>query len=261
MTHLAFRRGFLPAAIVLSLWTVVVFCPALCPSAAAAPASLTVHYIESSPDPQRRANQTLAYFTVLDEAGAPLFNLPSERFEVLEDGSPVDFAQISLSSDPMAAVLAIDTSGSMLAKTPAGIHSIDAVKEAAIKFISLLSEGDRIALFTFDNDTELRLDFTDDRQEAIEAVRRISATPQAFTRLYDTALAAVKKAAEFPRGRRAVILLTDGRDEKSGGLPFSVAKVRDVIDAATTRAIRVPIYTIGFSASAGKVATASTKSA
>jgi Mg-chelatase subunit ChlD len=119
----------------------------------------------------------------------------------------------------MAVVLAIDTSGSMLARSPSGNRSIDAVKEAAAAFISLLSAGDRIALFTFDNETELRLDFTDDHRSAINAVRRISATPEAFTRLYDTALAAVKKAAEFPRGRRAVILLTDGRDEKRGGLP------------------------------------------
>jgi VWFA-related protein len=245
MNPLSFRRGFLSAAVALWLGTAVLLCPALCPTAGAAPVSLTIHYIEAAPEPQQRAIRTLAYFTVLDEAGTPLLDLPSERFEVLEDGSPVEVEQISIASDPMAVVLAIDTSGSMLAKTPAGAHSIDAVKEAAITFISLLSEGDRIALFTFDNDTELRLDFTDDRQEAIEAVRRISATPHAFTRLYDTALAAVKKAAEFPRGRRAVILLTDGRDEKSGGLPFSIAKVRDVIDAATTRTIRVPIYTIG----------------
>jgi VWFA-related protein len=241
----AFRRGHLYAAIALTLWTAVLPCPALCAPAGAAPASLTIHYIEAAPELQQRANQTTAYFTVLDASGAPLTDLPAANFEILEDGQPVDAEQISVSSDPMAVVLAIDTSGSMLAKTPAGVHSIDAVKEAAIAFISLLSEGDRIALFTFDNDTELRLDFTDDRQDAMEAVRRISATPQAFTRLYDTALAAVKKAAEVPRGRRAVILLTDGRDEKSGGLPFSVAKVRDVIDAATTRAIRVPIFTIG----------------
>ncbi len=238
-------RRLLLAGIAALLWPVALHSAAAAASSHAAPASLAIHYIEAAPDPQRTANRTLAYFTVLDKAGRPLLDLSPDRFDILEDGSPVPFEQISVASDPMAVVLAIDTSGSMLARTPSGSRSIDAVKEAAAAFVSLLSAGDRIALFTFDNETELRLDFTDDHRAAINAVRRISATPEAFTRLYDTALAAVKKAAEFPRGRRAVILLTDGRDEKRGGLPFSVHPVRDVIDEAATRTVRVPIYTIG----------------
>ncbi|HJX33982.1 MAG TPA: FHA domain-containing protein, partial [Desulfatiglandales bacterium] len=66
----------------------------------------------------------------------------------------------------------------------------------------------------------------------------------AATRLYDTVLEAVKKASEIPKGRRAVVMLTDGKDEKGDGT-CSIHSLNDVIDAATTKTIRVPIYTIG----------------
>ncbi len=227
------------------LWAAASLLAATPARADSVPVSLSIHYIEAQPAPDRTANQTTAYFTVMGEDGRPLLDLDPDRFEILEDGRPVEVERLSLFSEPMAVVLAIDTSGSMLASQASGAPVIETVKEAAAAFISLLSDGDKLALFTFDNETKLRLDFTGDRKEAIEAVRRITATPQAFTRLYDTALAAVKKAAEFPRGRRAVVLLTDGKDEKKGGLPYSIHRVRDVIDAAATRAIRVPIYTIG----------------
>jgi FHA domain-containing protein/Big-like domain-containing protein len=88
------------------------------------------------------------------------------------------------------------------------------------------------------------MDFSTDHAAAIDAVGSLRAKPNAATRLYDTAIDAVKKSAEIPKGRRAVILLTDGKDEKAGA-KFSTHGLADVIDAATTKAIRVPIYTIG----------------
>ena len=53
-----------------------------------------------------------------------------------------------------------------------------------------------------------------------------------------------KKSRGNTHGARAIVLLTDGKDEKGKGRCSTYA-VSDVIDGATTKTIRVPIYTIG----------------
>ncbi len=205
---------------------------------------LTINYIETAAVPEKGANEVRAYVTVSDRDDHPVPGLAASDFEMLQDGTRVRIEEAAPSTDPMAVVLAIDTSGSMQARDKSGQTSMAAAKKAAIDFISMLSENDRVAIFSFSNDAHLRMDFSTDHAAAIEAVGHLTAKPHGATRLYDTAILAVKKAAEIPKGRRAVILLTDGRDEKSGG-KCSVRSVGDLIDAATTRAIRVPVYTIG----------------
>jgi len=205
---------------------------------------LTVNYIEASAVPGQGANEVRAYVTVSDADDNPIPGLSEMDFVALEDGREVSIDGAALTTDPMAIVLAIDTSGSMQAQDKSGQTSMEAARMAAMDFISMLSEGDRVAIFSFNNDPILLLDFSTDHAAAADVVNGLAAKPNAATRLYDTALEAVKKAAEIPKGRRAIILLTDGRDEKAGR-KFSTHSINDVIDAATTKAIRVPIYTIG----------------
>nr|MBC8361225.1 VWA domain-containing protein [Candidatus Desulfatibia profunda] len=151
---------------------------------------------------------------------------------------------VSPATDPMAVVLVIDTSGSMQARDSSGQTSMIAAKKAAVNFISMLTKEDRVALFSFDNKPILKMDFSDDHEAVKSAVNSLAAEPNAATCLYDTAVEAVKKAAEIPRGRRAIVLLTDGKDEKAGQ-SCSMHNSNDVIDIATTKSIRVPIFTIG----------------
>ena len=205
---------------------------------------LTINYIEVSPDPERFANRISAYVTVSATDEKPIPALLTGDFEALEDGSKIEIDEVQQTTDPMTIVLAIDTSGSMEARDRNGITSMDAVKRAAVDFIHLLSKDDKVAIFSFNNDSTLNLDFTVDHQAAVDAVNRLSAKPKAATCLYDTTIQAVKKSAEIPKGRRAIILLTDGKDEK-GQDTCSKHSLNDVIDAATTKTIRVPIYTIG----------------
>jgi len=205
---------------------------------------LTINYIETLPLAEEYINQVQAYVTVTDNDQRPVPGLSLLDFKALEDGRAVDISEAAGASDPMAVVLAIDTSGSMLARDRTGLTSMGAAKKAARRFIAMLGAQDQVALFSFNKEPILHLDFSTDHDRALRAVDGLAAEVNAPTRLYDTAFEAVKKAAEIPRGRRAIILLTDGKDEK-GGQPFSVHGSNDVIDAATTKTIRVPIYTIG----------------
>ena len=214
------------------------------PVAAQSIGKVTLNYIEASTAADQRANRVSVYVTVSDTEEKTVEGLPSGAFQVIEDGRPVADLSVSKATDAMSVILAIDTSGSMQAIGKSGRSSMAAAKSAAIEFISRMGASDRIALFTFNNEPQLRQDFSTNHQAAIEAVQEISAKTNAATCLYDTAYDAIKKAAEIPRGRRAIILLTDGRDEK-GKQACSRYTANDVIDAATTKTIRVPIYTIG----------------
>ena len=205
---------------------------------------LTINYIEASTVPEQSANEVSAYVTVTDVDDNPIPGLSESNFEALEDGRKVSIENASQTTDPMAIVLTIDTSGSMQAQDKSGQTSMEAAKMAAMDFISMLSEGDQVAIYSFNNEPILKFDFSTDHAAAMGIVSGLAAKPNAATSLYDTTLEAVKKTAEIPKGRRAIILLTDGKDEKAGGKCSSCSS-SDVIDAATTKAIRVPIYTIG----------------
>ncbi|MFC1488678.1 VWA domain-containing protein [Thermodesulfobacteriota bacterium] len=205
---------------------------------------ITINYIEASTVPDQFSNEVRAFVTVSDADDNPILGLSLNDFQAREDGREIAIEEVVPADDPMAVVLAIDTSGSMQAKDKTGQTSMAAAKRAALDFISMLSENDRVALFSFNNEPTLHVDFSEDHDAAVDAVYTLAARPNAATCLYDTAYEAVKKAAEIPRGRRAIILLTDGKDEKAGRT-CSTYSSNDVIDAATTKSIRVPIYTIG----------------
>ena len=205
---------------------------------------LTINYIETVTAADKFANQVRVYASVTAADDNPVLGLSAADFAILQDGREVAVENVSPATDPMAIVLAIDTSGSMQAKDRSGRTSMTAAKKAAVNFIAMLAQDDRMALFSFNNEPILKMDFTGDQNAAINAVNALVAKTNAATCLYDTAFEAVKKAAEIPRGRRAIILLTDGKDEKAGRA-CSMHTANDVIDVATTKSIRVPIFTIG----------------
>lgn len=175
---------------------------------------VTLNYIEASAAADRLSNQVRAYVTVSDDAEKTIPGLAAGDFDLIEDGRPVTELTVSKATDAMSVILAIDTSGSMQARGKSGRTSMAAAKSAAVEFISLLTESDRVALYTFNNEPQLVVDFSTDHQAVIGEVQKIAAKHNAATCLYDTAYNAIKKAAEIPKGRRAIILLTDGRDEK-----------------------------------------------
>ncbi|MDP2863221.1 MAG: VWA domain-containing protein [Desulfobacterales bacterium] len=230
--------------LLLSL-SVIISLLIILPAASGNPAgSVTINYVEALNSADQSSNQVGIYVTISGDDENPVSGLPVQGFKILEDGRPVENIQVSQTNEPVAVVLVIDTSGSMLAKDKSGMTSIDAVKNAAVNFMSLLNKNDRIAIFSFNKEPVLEMDFSEDHAAAVNTINSLKAVPNASTCLYDTAYESVKKAAEIPKGRRAIILLTDGKDEKAGQ-PCSTYSANDVIDAASTKTIRVPVYTIG----------------
>jgi Mg-chelatase subunit ChlD len=177
--------------------------------------------------------------TVRDANGVPVSNLAAANFEINEDRVP--HARTITTVEPfvnpdvrVSVVLVIDVSGSLKGQPLAD------AKVAATRFLDRLSAQDRAAVIAFAD--KVNLDAPDAAREAaftsdktalyklIDGLQAGGGTP-----LYDAAYKAVQWVSQETIGNRAVILLTDGRDEQPGS---TVASEETPIQAATRATIK-----------------------
>lgn len=206
---------------------------------------LVINYVESQPVEAKYQYEVSIYFSLLDSTGNVIKNLQAEDITVSEDGKKVSIATLDLVTDePIYISLLLDTSGSMQ-----GSKNEDLI-EASTEFINGLQEKDQIAVTTFNQEIKPLINFSTDHEAATNLVSSVEAVAKSGTCLYDAAYDAVQKTAALPLGRRAVIILTDGKDELLEGGSCSKLTIDDVINIASEGNIRVPIYTIGIGDSA-----------
>jgi VWFA-related protein len=182
--------------------------------------------------------------TVRDANGVPVSNLTAANFEINEDRMPQ--ARAITTVEPfvnpdvrVSVVLVIDVSGSLKGQPLAD------AKVAATRFLDRLSAQDRAAVIAFADKVNLdALDaareaaFTSDKTALYKLIDGLQAG--GGTPLYDAAYKAVQWVSQETIGNRAVILLTDGRDEQPGS---TVASEETPIQAATRA--NIPVFTIG----------------
>ncbi len=143
-------------------------------------------------------------------------------------------------NEAVTTVLVLDHSGSMAAKAAEGDQKskIQALREAASRFVELMRPTAKTTLLPFSSDIEKPQPFSD-AKEALK--RRIQGLePATGTLLYDATWTGVETlAAGVSKGRKAVVVLTDGVDESPG----SRRTDQDVIEAA--KAAGVKLYMLG----------------
>lgn len=142
---------------------------------------------------------------VTTRAGAYVADLRKEELSVEEDGTPQEVVFFGSSSQPFTVVLMIDTSASTQEK-------IGLIQRAAVAFVEQLKPQDRVKVVSFDDEVREMSAFTSDKAELRRAV---SATaPGKGTKLYDAVQLALNRL-RGARGRKAVVLFTDGVDYRS----------------------------------------------
>jgi len=182
------------------------------------------------------------YVAVHDEAGQPVPNLAREQFQLRENGRPVEIIDFKGSgSVPITMLLVIDRSGSMKGA------KLTAATGAARVFVEQMRAEDRVALMVFSDSVGTAQPFTNDKAALRRAINAVQA--DGGTAWYDAAWASLDEINQ-QSGRRGVILLTDGVDnrEGTGWLPFlggagSRRAFDELIDHAAQQA--VPTYVIG----------------
>jgi Ca-activated chloride channel homolog len=146
--------------------------------------------------------------TVTDKAGQYVKALKVSDFKIYEDGvevQPNTIASFSLQESPYAAVVLLDSSGSMEAR-------FSLARSAAIRFLDGLRPEDVAAVYRFDSKVERVQEFSGGRDLAPIAY---AIRAQGMTTLNDAIIEASKTLAERPEHRKAIVILSDGVDTYS----------------------------------------------
>lgn len=167
--------------------------------------------------------------TVTDKEGKPVRGLKNNQFTVFEDGKQQEISLFETESTPFAAVILIDTSGSMEQR-------VVLARSAAMRFLDGLRVEDAAAIYNFDSQVSLVQDFSPSR-DLIDSAYDLKAT--GMTVLNDAIYKAAQELSHRPEKRRAIIVLSDGADTKSR---YSAEKA---LKAAL--AVNATIYTVDMS--------------
>ncbi len=149
------------------------------------------------------------YATVTDRQGGPVTGLTAADFQVLEDGRSQTITAFAAGEFPLAVAVGVDRSFSMGAERGA---RLDMAKTAAKAFIGALKAQDHVMVIAIGSDTTVVAPLSANHAVALAAIDRLDAW--GTTPLYDATVGALD-AIQSAKGRRALVLLSDGADRYS----------------------------------------------
>ena len=174
-------------------------------------------------------NVVEVYAAVTDQSGAPVSGLRREDFTVLEDGRAQTVSAFAEGDFPLSVALAIDRSFSM------GTRQLPTAISAARTFLGELRPGDEAMIVAIGSEIDVVSPLSTDRAAQQGALGDLK--PWGTTGLYDAIIESIE-AIQSAKGRRALVLLSDGNDR------YSKASASDAIDRA--RRSDVMVYPIAF---------------
>lgn len=148
---------------------------------------------------------------VTDPYGRLVRGLSRTDFAIREDGISQRIENFSAEEAPFDVALLIDTSRSTQNK-------LSSIRKAAIAFFKQLQPRDRVMIVTFDEKVRFINDFTNNPVDLDRAVRTLKSSY--LTSLYDAIKLTVTEKLAAARGRKAIVVLTDGVDTASKQATF-----------------------------------------
>ena len=146
--------------------------------------------------------------TVTDASGRFVSRLRKDDFAVYEDGKRQQISHFSSERVPVSLGIVLDVSGSMSGE------KFRAAQSALDRFMyDLLAPEDEVFILGFSDRTDLVSDWTTDRQQLANGLRRIR--PRGGTALYDAVAEAVPMAQGGHHKKKAVLVISDGNDTDS----------------------------------------------
>lgn len=186
-------------------------------------------YFAPKPPPVRAEIE----FTITDENREPV-DISVDDLVVEEEGIEQKVEIFHEAINPVSILLALDASGSMK-------KAAETAKAAATTFVKSIRPQDQLGVVMFADAADLTVDLSTDRNKALSAIDKYVA--RGGTALYDgigDSLGRLKKAD----GRRAIVVVTDGRDENNAGTgPGSVRKFDELM--TQLRSVDAVIYAVG----------------
>lgn len=160
--------------------------------------------------------QVTVYVSVTDPQGNPVKVAPTSLV-VMENGqemTPQEITGLGESNEPLITLLVMDISGSM---NSAG--KLQAAKEAAIAYVHQTRPNDQTGLLVFNTKIRYLQAATSNQNKLVKAIRDLKARDD--TAMYDALIEAAGILEQYS-GRKAIIALTDGMDNRSKARPDDV---------------------------------------
>ncbi len=179
------------------------------------------------------------YLNVYDEKGKPVTDLEAVDFKVFEDGVLQKVTTFTAARQPLSVALVMDTSNSMGTG-----NRMEIARKAAADFVKRMAGGDRALVVKFDDSVRELQSLTEDRKKLTQAVEAL--VPSGGTALYD-AMFQVSRQLGALEGRKALVLLSDGRDQAfEENAPGSLHRFEETVDAAVRS--EAVVYAVGLGA-------------
>jgi VWFA-related protein len=173
-------------------------------------------------------NAVQLYPVVTDRGGRYVRGLERKSFTVLDQGKPVPIDYFSEDVERLSLAIVLDTSRSMTGK-------LSFVTEAAWGLIQQLESDDAVSMYAFNHGLVVGPRAAAAETATLEPFVR-GLAPSGGTALYD-ALSEVLRDLAPGKGRKAIILFSDGQDEQS------LLTLAQVVNSA--RQSEAILYTVG----------------
>lgn len=170
----------------------------------------------------------LVRVAVTDPLNRYVVGLDSSHFRVFEDKVEQSISHFSNDAAPISVGLVLDISGSMS-------DNILSARTSIARFLEQGDPGDEYFLVGFNDRSTLIQDFT----SSGDTIRNEStfANPKGQTALYDAIYLGLQKMTEARNEKKAIIVITDGEDNKSR---YTFNEVKEFVKESDTQ-----MYVIG----------------
>ena len=146
------------------------------------------------------------YASATDSRGEPVTGLTQHDFELSENGVPQPVSVFAAGDFPLSVAVAVDRSFSM-----AGTR-LAVARSAARVFLGALRPQDEAAVLAIGSEVDVVAPLSTDREAQYAALARLDSF--GTTGLHDAVVRAIE-LTQAARGRRALLLLSDGADRYS----------------------------------------------
>lgn len=162
--------------------------------------------------------------TVSDSKGRNVPGLTEKNFTIYQDGDEQEIELFLNEEAPMNVAILLDTSYSTK-------KVLDNIQDAARDFVKILRPEDKAVIVSFDHRTRVLSNLTSDRKLLSRAIEQTQISEINGSDMYDAIMRVLQNYFAPLKGRKAIIVLTDGMVTGSG---ISAQQILDTLQKADT---------------------------
>lgn len=193
------------------------------------PAGATLPTLSSRPV-RVDVDLVLVPVTVVDSMSRPVIDLPKQNFTLLEAGVPQQIRYFSHEDGPISVALILDFSGSMRDK-------IEFVHQAVDEFFQNANPEDDYYVITVSDKPALVAVASQSTNTILAHLAAIE--PKGMTALYDSIYLGVNKLRSAKYKRRAMVIVSDGGDNRSR---YTLKEIRSVLAESDVLTYSIGIF-------------------